>query len=824
VRFLTGTVYSKALAIFLAAALGLLGAVAALTQLIILREFNQSERREMQAMLQRFSTVLARETLPLEAALGEWSRSADIKNFSEGKAAFPSEKIFPEALKELDVDFFGTFDHSGSLLRLVLSSKEDEALEQPLAEHLSQHEFVDWLKQDENQTGYILIGDKLCAVSSVALSSDAGGWLVAGKIFHSSSWGFLEGLFSATINFQTIRSTNVNETSGRDFMNLLNRQEIVIDPASNSQIFGYRLIKTLNGSPIGFVSISQARPLRQEGLHAIQIFLTGICLAGGALVIIVWILLDRTILARIKDLTRKLDVEKRSGRLPVKLNFRGEDELGVLARSIEDLAGALKTTQSLYRAVLEDQTESICRFDSEFRLTFANAIFERLFEIGNDSGPLYLSAILPEAAWSELQERFDHLTPEKALLSYSHEVSLVARPSLWFRSTLRRLYAPDGNSMGGQWVLADITAQVNAQRKMIESERRFRGLFESASDGLLLVEGNTLSVFDINPSLCRMLMIAGSEVLGRRLDALPVFTPCLDAVNSFRRKGGFGMANERRECRMSRADETSLFVELCCGAYDVDGAEMVQLSFRNVSDRVLSERELRRLSAKLLRLQDEERRRIARELHDSTAQNLSALEMNMSLLEPLVEGAHPRAARIVAETRQIAGECFRELRSISYLLHPPLIDEVGLAFAIKWFTDGFSKRTGIATTVEIDEGFPRLGSDIEMPLFRVVQEALTNIYRHSGADHAWVRLQHEERLMHMEIRDNGRGFGEGVLLGTGWEKERPTGVGLAGMKERLAHVGGTLEIENSPLGVTLTIRLPLGAEDIWQEERVTEGG
>jgi signal transduction histidine kinase len=252
-------------------------------------------------------------------------------------------------------------------------------------------------------------------------------------------------------------------------------------------------------------------------------------------------------------------------------------------------------------------------------------------------------------------------------------------------------------------------------------------------------------------------------------------------------------------------------VEIRCSSYKTNEDVYIQLNLRNISDRIQGEREMRQLSARLLRLQDEERRRIARELHDSTAQNLSALEMNMSLLEPLLDQRGARARRLAEDTRRIAGECSRELRNISYLLHPPLIDEVGLPFAIKWFADGFAKRTGIAATVEIEDDFPRLGSDLEMPLFRVVQEAMTNIYRHSGADHAWVSLRREGRVVVMEVRDNGRGFKSGVLPN---ESDNPEssggfGVGIAGMTERIANCGGKLEIEDSPLGVTISIRLLL---------------
>lgn len=808
--FLKGTVYSKALAIFLAAALALLGSVVALSQFVILRELAGSEQREMRSMLQRFSHVMSREARPLETAASEWARSLS------GQSGSASLEVTPENLRRLSMDFAVVFSASGRPERVVLASGAEDVLERNAS-------FFEKMGQEirgGDRTEYFVLGDHLGLVAiaqSAAQENVSGesGTVVAGKIFRRDSWGFFEGLFSAVVKFHLFESGDFSEPKRKHLLDLLATQDVVVDAGREDQIVGFTLISGFDKRPLGYVTISQPRPLRQEGLRAIQVFLTGICLAGGGLVLVVWVLLDRTILARIKDLTRKLDTEKKHGRLPVKLDFHGEDELGTLARGIEDLAVLLERTQSLHSAVLEDQTELICRFDTDFRLTFANIPFLRFADLPELSLSSDLRAIIPREAWKSVEAHFGKLSRDTPLVSFTQEIWVPSGGrSSWFRSTLRRNFSPDGETVGGQWVLVDITAQVSAQRKMIESERRFRRLFESASEGLLLLEGESLVVSDINPSLCRMLMVAGTEVLGRPLDQLPVFSPCLGGVKEFRRLGGEKGARLRSECRLSRSDETSVFVEMRCGGYDADGVAYIQLSIRNISERVLGERELRRLSVKLLRLQDEERRRIARELHDSTAQNLSALEMNMSLLEPLVDGSHPRAARIVADTRQIAAECSKELRNIAYLLHPPLIDEVGLVFAIKWFVDGFSKRTGIATTLEIEEGFPRLISELEMPLFRVVQEAMTNVYRHSGADRAWVRLRCADRLVTMEIRDNGRGFAEGVLAGEGGEQELLTGVGLAGMRERLANFGGTLEIESSPLGATLFIRVALGTEEV----------
>jgi signal transduction histidine kinase len=175
--------------------------------------------------------------------------------------------------------------------------------------------------------------------------------------------------------------------------------------------------------------------------------------------------------------------------------------------------------------------------------------------------------------------------------------------------------------------------------------------------------------------------------------------------------------------------------------------------------------------------------------------------MNMSLLEPIVGDEYMQ--RIIAETRQIARDCCLELRTISYLLHPPLLDEVGLAFAIEWFAEGFTKRTSIEVRLHIMTGFPRLDSDVETTLFRIIQEAMSNIYRHSGATGAWITLNASETSVDMEIRDNGSGFASGDSGKGGGSG----GVGFAGMRERLAQFGGRLNIRSSPYGVSIVVTI-----------------
>jgi len=808
-----GTVYSRALAIFLLASLLLLGAVAALTQLIILREFGQTESRELKATMQRVALLLEREESALEAAMRNWSQLAFYRSLARGSNLGDAEEDeVVRSLGNLRADFLAVVGADGRVKQMYFRNDTSRnTLVKGLAAVLSG---VAKDGKRERSSGFITVENSLCSVNCLKIENSPG-ILMVGRIFDREAWMFLEQMFSAEVTFRSFAEPTMGVISPENIVDLFNDKDVVISVENNARITGIRLVRGIDGTPIGYFKVSQGRPLRQEGLHASSVFLTGISLAGGALVFLVWLLLDRTILARISDLTNKLEKEKQSGRLPVRLDFKGDDELGTLARSIEDLASRLEHSQDQYRAIVEDQTELICRFDQDFVLTFVNEVFGRYLggDRKSDLVERLLFEVLPEDAGQELKRVFLSLTKDKPIAIQTTELNFKdGRNPVWLRSTLRRGFDEHGRALGGQWVASDVTTQVLAQKQSLETERRFRRLFETSSDGILLIDVASMLITDINTSLCRMLFLAGSDVLGKRLQEMPVFGPCLELTGEAVRLPSKDVyTGNKRECRLERVDGTSLHAEIRCSRYLVGDRNYIQLNFRNISERVEGEHQMRLLSAKLLRLQDEERRRIARELHDSTAQNLSALEMNISLLEPIIQPASGRVSRIIKETREIVQECSRELRNISYLLHPPLIDEVGLAFAVKWFVDGFAKRTGMAVHLEVGPQFPRLAAEIEMPLFRVVQEAMTNVYRHSRAEDVWITLRHTENEVSLEIRDNGRGFPDPGMLeadGTGG------GVGLAGMRERLSNLGGTLDVASSSFGVVVTATLGLDSNHV----------
>jgi len=226
--------------------------------------------------------------------------------------------------------------------------------------------------------------------------------------------------------------------------------------------------------------------------------------------------------------------------------------------------------------------------------------------------------------------------------------------------------------------------------------------------------------------------------------------------------------------------------------------------YHDVSHRKEAEMEVRQLSARLLQMQDEERRRIARELHDTTAQKFVALNMNLTRLKELCARSGSEVENVILDSLSLAEESARELRTLSYLLHPPTLDDIGLISAIHWYARGFGQRSGIDLNLDLPPDLERLPRDIETMIFRVIQEGLTNVHRHSGSRSATIRLTSDAEQIVLEMSDRGRGMPSNLQGATVAE----VGVGIAGMRERARQLGGRLEIISDQHGTTLRVVQP----------------
>jgi PAS domain S-box-containing protein len=228
-----------------------------------------------------------------------------------------------------------------------------------------------------------------------------------------------------------------------------------------------------------------------------------------------------------------------------------------------------------------------------------------------------------------------------------------------------------------------------------------------------------------------------------------------------------------------------------------------------ILDRKRAEISLRELTGRLLRTQDEERRHMGRELHDHAGQTLVALELNFAALLEVAKSQDPAIISLVAQSRQLSDDLSKEIRTLSYLLHPPLLDEAGLKSALQWYVEGFSKRSGITVELELPEDSSRIPRALELAVFRVVQESLTNIHRHSGSASAKISLIRTAKAVRVEIIDRGKGISSN---GRQEMAAAQVGVGVRGMEERVRQFGGTLKIDSSPTGTTVTAMIPLTSD------------
>lgn len=248
-------------------------------------------------------------------------------------------------------------------------------------------------------------------------------------------------------------------------------------------------------------------------------------------------------------------------------------------------------------------------------------------------------------------------------------------------------------------------------------------------------------------------------------------------------------------------------IECTLTRMEVEGHVLVIAVAVNVAAKRRSERTLAQLSGRLLQMQDEERRRVARELHDTTGQNLGALHIKLAMILSTTPYLDVHAREALEEAIALAETCIREIRTTSYLLHPPLLDELGLVSALRAYSEGYSERTSIRLELDLPASLERLPEAVEMALFRIVQEGLSNIHRHSGSRTAFLRLRPAKDSVELDLIDHGRGLPPGTL---DWDVPSASriGVGIAGMRERARQLGGRLTIASGENGTTLHVVLP----------------
>jgi PAS domain S-box-containing protein len=328
------------------------------------------------------------------------------------------------------------------------------------------------------------------------------------------------------------------------------------------------------------------------------------------------------------------------------------------------------------------------------------------------------------------------------------------------------------------------------------SDLPYSTLVERMQQGAAMLDAHGCIVY-CNPSLVRLLDVPRETVTGRLLQD---FLAPADETSYLQLLQQAQTGSSEGEMQLRIADGSLIPANFSFNLLSRDKSSTGVL----IAD-LTAQKQQMEFASRLQHMQDEERKRIARELHDSVGQLLAAISMNIGMVQAQSHKLDSTAARAVADNAVLVEQVSREIRTMSHLLHPPLLDIAGLSSALRWYVDGFSERSNIKVDLEITADLGRLPDEMELAIFRIVQECLSNIHRHSGSPTAAIRLQKEGGLLTVRVQDNGTGIPSEKRRGL-IESGRG-GVGFAGMRERLRLLGGSLDIQSKETGTVVCATL-----------------
>jgi two-component system CheB/CheR fusion protein len=394
----------------------------------------------------------------------------------------------------------------------------------------------------------------------------------------------------------------------------------------------------------------------------------------------------------------------------------------------------------------------------------------------------------------------EELVSESIETAAVKELDVQNRRGHWYSLRIRPYRTSENVIDGVVLTLLDIDA---LKSEVTELHVYAESIVETVRQPLIVLDGR-MRILTANAAFYDMFRVSGGEAQDRSLYALgdgqwniPALRELLETIlpahssfEGFEVRHKFPVIGERIMLLNARQIQTR-----------GGGSPLILLAIEDVTERKKAEEGMKELSVRLVESQEEERRRIARELHDSMGQTMAALSLNLSVLQGKASILEEPGRAALSDSLNLVRQVSEELRDISYMLHPPLLDELGLGGAIRWFVDGFVRRTGLQVDLVLPSGLPQLPGPARLTAFRLVQEALNNTHRHSGSKTARVVVSQDDGAIKLEVTDEGSGIAPDHQLG----------LGLLGMRERVTQSGGRLEITSDHRGTSVRAVLPFPA-------------
>jgi PAS domain S-box-containing protein len=523
------------------------------------------------------------------------------------------------------------------------------------------------------------------------------------------------------------------------------------------------------------------------------------------------------------------ELERRLAERTVELTRANED----LKLEIEDrklVEEALRTSEREQRRIAEQLERERARFVEaqevanigswELELQSLNVIWSdqthRIFETDPSrflpTRPKFLEFIHPEDR-TKVDAAFKASLDNPSLCTVEYRIIMPDGSVKFLEERWQAFHDEQGKPVRIAGTCRDISERVRAEEELRQVRERIESILNSVSDTFILFDRQWRYLY-LNDAAVRATGRPLKECLGRTLwELFPE------------------VVGTELDCQFHRAMDERVHVEFdflfLQHGFDMwweirtyPAPEGLAVFATEITERKRADEQLRRLSSELLRSQDEERRKIARDLHDSTGQDLVALATMLGQLRGLIPSAERKSRRLLSDCKALADQCIREIRTLSYVLHPPTLDRAGLADAIRDYVTGFTRRSGIQVELELSPRVGRMTRDTELALFRVVQESLTNIQRHSGSQDAKIRI-HSNSHLTLEITDLGHGASAPEQRG----REEPrfeVGVGIPSMQERVKLIGGQLDINSTSRGTTVRVTIPLEKNE--REKAAHSGG